>query len=386
MKKGEKNLRALIEKYQANSERIKAIAETIESEGRERNETEEQEYRTLMRENEVLRMKAAALAGPAITVAGSEETVERQILNAVGSGAKSISIRLTRAGELADTMKTPAVEGTGIIAVDQQEMLKPLRAGLIYDLVGIRIMTGLPGNVIRWPKHGKAVAQWANEGERAEDSKIDFSKLETAPRRLTCAIPVTRELLESSVGVVESAIREEIPAAIVDKVNEAMFSTTGKYQAKDGTEKDLPIKGPFVGTKNKVNFAGELPTRKELLRMKAKLAAAGIRLQGSAWVMTEAMKAALEDVKVDAGSGRFLCENDMILGLPVFCTSYIGEENIGLGNFNYQAAGFFNSMVVTADPYTLLRENSTDFVLNTHFGTATLYEEAFVLGVCKKTA
>lgn len=390
MKKGEKNLRALIDKYQANCDRIRDIADTIEKENRERNDTEEQEYRALSRENEILRMKAAALAGPAIKVAGSSETVERQILREVNAGAKQIRLTLTRAGEDAEStdggtefMKTTAVEGTGIIAIDQQEMLKPLRAGLIYDLVGIKVMTGLPGNTIRWPRHGKAVAQWANEAERAEDSKVDFTKLETAPRRLTCAVPVTRELLESSVGVVESAVREEIPQAIVERVNEAMFSTTGKYQAKDGSEKDLPVKGPFVGTKNVENFAGAVPTRKELLKIKAKIAATGISLVGSAWVMTEAMKAELEDTKVDAGSGRFLCENNMILGYPVFCTEFIGEGNIGFGNWFYQASGFFGRMDVTADPFTLLRNNSVDFVTNAHFGTATLYDEAFVLGKCK---
>lgn len=390
MKKGEQNLRTMIDKYQANSDRIKAIADTIQAENRARTDAEEQEYRALCSENEILRMKCQALTGPAITVSGSVETVESKILREVNAGAKQIRLTFTRDGaDVVSTdsgtefMKTPAVDGTGIIAVDQQEMLKPLRAGLIYDLVGIKVMTGLPGNTIRWPRHGKAVAQWANEAERAEDSKVDFTKLETAPRRLTCAVPVTRELLESSVGVVESAVREEIPNAIVERVNEAMFSTTGKYQAKDGSEKDLPVKGPFAGTKNVVNFAGAVPTRKELLKIKAKVAATGIPLVGSAWVMTEAMKAELEDTKVDAGSGRFLCENNMILGCPVFCTEFIGEGNIGFGNWFYQATGFFGSMDVTADPFTLLRNNAVDFVTNTHFGTATLYEEAFVLGKCK---
>ena len=41
------------------------------------------------------------------------------------------------------------------------------------------------------------------------------------------------------------------------------------------------------------------------------------------WVMTEAMKAELQDVKVDSGSGRFLCENNTILGYPVYTTSEI---------------------------------------------------------------
>ena len=37
-------------------------------------------------------------------------------------------------------------------------------------------------------------------------------------------------------------------------------------------------------------------------------------------------------------------------------------------------------MSLVVDPYTLARNNATDFVLNTNFGTETLYKEAFVMG------
>ncbi len=101
------------------------------------------------------------------------------------------------------------------------------------------------------------------------------------------------------------------------------------------------------------------------------------------WVMTEAMKAELCDVKVDAGSGRFLCENNMVLGYPVFTTSEIGVDNVGFGDWSYQAAGFFGDWTLIVDPYTLARRNSVDFVLNARFGTVTLREDAFVLGKAK---
>ena len=38
-------------------------------------------------------------------------------------------------------------------------------------------------------------------------------------------------------------------------------------------------------------------------------------------------------------------------------------------------------MEIIVDPYTLARNNATDFVLNARFGTTTLYPEAFALGV-----
>lgn len=117
--------------------------------------------------------------------------------------------------------------------------------------------------------------------------------------------------------------------------------------------------------------------------MKAAVAKAGIATATCCFVMTETMKAELEDVTVDAGSGRFLCENDRILGFPVFCTDAIGEGNIGFGDWGYQAAGFFGPMNFVVDPYSLSLEDSTRFVLNTDFATVTLRPEAFILGVAK---
>lgn len=376
MIKKQKTIRELIQRHQENVARIEEIANLCEQENRERTESEGAEYAKLVRDNDIISMKLQALQSPALPLA--EKSVESQFREAAQSGVRKVELVLTRDVEL---MKTTVAEGTGIIPIKEEDMLKPLREGLIWDKVGLKIVTGHTGQTLRWPKHGKGQAQWAEEGERAVDDKIDFSKLTTQPHRLVHAIPVTNEALESSEGIIEGVIRQEMPAAVIDLINDALFTTDENYVAKVGGSKARVVYGPFVkAAKTPFEFASEVPTRKELLKMKAKVTKTGIKLVAPCWVMTEDMKAELEDAKVDAGSGRFICENDRILGYPVFTTEAIGEGNIGFGDWVYQAGGFFGPISFIADPYTLLRQNSVDFVLNAHFGTATLYEEAFVLG------
>ncbi|MDO5395647.1 MAG: phage major capsid protein [Bacteroidales bacterium] len=383
MNKKNVNVRELVDKHQTNCARITEIADACEKENRERTEKEETEYKRLKRENEIIRMKMAAYSAPDAMKAESPTEQLREAVNGARSGGK-VTIMLARETQL---MTTASVADTGIIPIEEQEMLKPLRAGLIYDKVGLNIRSGLAGGTLRWPIHTKAIANFADEGERLTDSKVDFDKLTVSPRRLGIAIPVTREALESTQGLVESVVREEMPAAVADLINDAMFDTTGKFIDKDGTEKTRKVFGPFVkAAQTPFEFAAEIPTRRELLRMKARVSASGIRLTHPCWVMTDNMKAELEDTKVDAGSGRFVCENGLILGYPVFCTPAIGEGNIGFGDWGYQAAGFFGQISIGVDPYTLLRENATDFVLNGHFATVTLRDEAFVLGHKKATA
>ncbi|WP_302612350.1 phage major capsid protein [uncultured Muribaculum sp.] len=377
------NVRELVNRYQENCDRIQTIAETCEKEQRERTEAEDKEFAALTRENQLLQMKMQAVNAPNPVETASPTEQLREVVNSANPGGK-VSIILTRDVTL---MTTSSVADTGIIPVDEQEMLKPLRAGLIYDKVGINLRTGLAAGELRWPMHTKAVGQFADEGERLTDSKVEFDKLTVTPRRLGIAIPVTREALDSSQGVVESVVREEMPAAVVDLINGAMFTTSSTFTDKDGNTKNRVVYGPFVeAAKKPFEFAAEVPTRRELIKMKANVIAAGIKLTHPCWVMTENMKAELEDTKVDAGSGRFVCENDMILGYPVFCTSEIGEGNVGFGDWSYQAAGFFGTTSLTVDPYTLARQNATDFVLNAHFATVTLRKDAFVLGHKKASA
>lgn len=377
MKKKTVQVRELVDKYQTNCNRISEIADTCEREQRERNEAEDAEYKALSRENQVLQMRMHALAVESNTQQNvdTDEVLREMLLN------KNSKVTISLMREVTP-QTTAALADTGIIPVQEQEMLKPIRLGLIYDKVGLNIRSGLIGT-LRWPKHSKAVASFADEAERLTDSNIDWGKLETSGHRLGIAIPVTREELEDSHGIVENVVKEEMPAAIVDEINAALFTTTRDYTAKDGSTKQRKVYGPFVKAAETVtNFAASVPARKELLKIVSGVASK-VKMIAPCWIMTEAMKAELRDVKVDAGSGRFLCENDMILGYPVFTTEAIGADYIGFGDWSYQAAGFFGAMNLVVDPYTLARNNSVDFVLNTRFGTVTLREEAFVLGKIK---
>lgn len=96
--------------------------------------------------------------------------------------------------------------------------------------------------------------------------------------------------------------------------------------------------------------------------------------------MSAGNKCLLESTPKDAGSGRMLIEDDMLLGRPVFVTEYIGDTYIGFGDFTYQAAGVFGQPYLTVDPYTGAGKNTVYFWLNVDWGTVTLRTEAFVLG------
>jgi HK97 family phage major capsid protein len=383
MNKTKESLFALSQREMEKRGRLGAIADACEAEKREMTEAEKTEVAAIKRELDALELRQRAVQTREENPTAGYNEATAKVRERLMDGRK-VAIVLNRETTY---VKTESVADTGIIEVAQQDMLKPLREKLIYNVVGLTVPANLPENApLRWPSHTKATAHFADEAERLTDSKIEFGKLEAKPQRVGIAIPVTEEALKGSQGIVESVVREEMPAAVADAINEALLDITGKYTAADGTQKDRKFVGPFVAAaKTPFDFAAQYPTRKELLKMKAKVVDAGIDIRNGVYIMNETTKAELEDTKIDAGSGRFVCEDGKILGYPVFTHSKLADGVVLFGDMSYQALGLYGTMSVKADPYTLLREHAVDFVLNGHAATVTLRPEAFVVGK-KKTA
>lgn len=423
MKEKEKkklNVRELVNKYQANCDRIGEIAETCEKEQRERTEAEDKEFAALTRENQLLQMK--------MQVATAEHLRENP--NAAADAVKVIRENASRGQKseiifVRDLMMVSDITSGAIIPLNVQEIIKPLTEGFILDKVGLPMPTGLSGDFV-WPMYEMVEAQIQGEGVALSDTKIPFSKMTAAPERVGIAIPVTNQSLNQSDGVLEMIVREIMPRSIRLLLNKVLFSTKKVNGATN-------LVGPFVGKVGSAVALSATPTFKELnVNMKAKLLETGIDGEHLCWIMTKSLAATLEGTPVnDKGIYVPMLQNGMLCGLPVYTTNAIRDitktykkysgsawadyvlaegdtvkgqvskaselpttgntsgdiyaiasitEYIGLGDWRYQPMGLFGTIRFVVDPYSQARKDSVDFVLNTDYGTKTLRNEAFMLG------
>ena len=200
-----------------------------------------------------------------------------------------------------------------------------------------------------------------------------MSKLTAQPQRVGVAIPVTRQTIIQTQGIIETIVERLMPQAVAMLLNKVLFSTT---KATGATS----LVGPFVGKAAKATAMSATPTFADFVKLKAAVLASGVDGTNLCWVMTQAQKAIAEATPKDAGSGIMVCEQDHIAGIPVFCTHYIGGGYIGLGDWRYQPMGLFGDISFIVDPYSQARKDAVDFVLNCNYGTTTLRPEAFALG------
>lgn len=418
------NVRELVNKYQANCDRIGEIAETCEKEQRERTEAEDKEFAALTRENQLLQMK--------MQVATAEHLRENP--NAAADAVKVIRENASRGQKseiifVRDLMMVSDITSGAIIPLNVQEIIKPLTEGFILDKVGLPMPTGLSGDFV-WPMYEMVEAQIAGEGVALSDTKIPFSKMTAAPERVGIAIPVTNQSLNQSDGVLEMIVREIMPRAIRLLLNKVLFSTSKVNGATN-------LVGPFVGKVDTAVALSATPTFKELnVDMKAKLLETGIDGEHLCWIMTKSLAATLEGTPIsEKGIFMPMLQNGMLCGLPVYTTNAIRNvaktykkyngtawadytltandtvkgqvskaselpasgntsgdiyliaditEYIGLGDWRYQPMGLFGTIRFIVDPYSQARKDSVDFVLNTDYGTKTLRSEAFKLGKVAK--
>ena len=157
------------------------------------------------------------------------------------------------------------------------------------------------------------------------------------------------------------------------EANECMIKMVRKY----GIEKFGPNRYEIITAKE--GFHG---------RTMGAVAATGVEMVGFCFVMSEAMKAALEATPIDAGSGRMVVENGAIGGYPVFCTEYINYgsskekadvEYVAAGCFGYLPTNQHGEVRLIIDPYTQAKKDVVVFTLNSDWSITTLRKEAFAL-------
>lgn len=361
--------------YQRISEiqaRLRAMADTIETEKRAVNDEEKKEINALERELDILMLRARAVEIPEPEGMKKPAGIKAYFRAVVDTGKNNISFRVREEGAEAvnpgiSTMLTDDLDGNAIMPLTVGDIIKPLREELVYNRIGIQIPTGCRGQY-EWPVVEAIKATVAGEAVKVAATKINLDKVAAVTQRIAVGVSASRESLFQSAGKLEAIIREQLPLAIAECVNEIMTGTQRINEA-------CAITGPFVGlTPSAIDF-----TFKGFNKAKATLLAKNLKSSRMCWIMTESTKAELETVPKDAGSGIMLIENDRLCGLPVFCSSHIGEGMVGLGDFTYQVCAQFGDFYLVVDPYTGADANVVNFWLNTDFGTATLRPEACAL-------
>ena len=339
---------------------------------RDLNEAENIEYNDLMREAKSLKTEAALADMPDFE--REVKMNKNQMLREALRGAKEGKSREVTLG-IINTGDTNNITSSGAVALTINDILPNLEKGLIWGQVGMKVQTGVKGNIL-WPYSTSSVeVDEVGETVALTDKDIDFDKINAVPYRSGITIAVSNEAIDDAEFDLLGYVQAQMTLAVQRYLNKKTFSFANF----------TGLKGPFAG---KTKQTAMTLSYSALKAAKAAIAATGVKMDGFAYIVSSAGKALLETTPKDAGSGRFIMENGTVDGDPVFVTEYINTktdgtqdstEHLGMGVFSYLAANQHGQVRLVVDPYSMAAQGMVKITFNTRWSETTLREQAFAI-------
>ena len=238
------------------------------------------------------------------------------------------------------------------------DFIDVLRPNMVSAQAGIRILSGLVGDVNIPRKASASAAAWKGEVVTFTESEPQFETLTLSPNHLGCFTDVSKQLLHQGLPDVDSLIRDDLNQAIAVGLDKAVFqgSGSGEPQGIDGA----------TGVPTSTSGTDAAPVKAELFEYLEDIDTGNALTGKLAWVTTPALASYLKQTQIDSSTGNYFWDtsNDTVLGYRAFSTSQAAQYDIFFGNWDDYIMGVFDGIDVTVDPYTGAKTRLVTYVVN----------------------
>lgn len=265
-------------------------------------------------------------------------------------------------------LATVAEQGKEAIPTDTFEIVGALRDRMVLAEAGAQFMS-LQGNV-EIPIYSGANCTWESEIGESKEGSGKFTSVKLSPKRLTATLPISRQFLIQSSDSAEALLRNDLINCIAEKLQQTILS--------NGAGDSVTPKGMFSGiTADTAAF-----TYDDAVNMEAQLESANI-YGDYKWVVSPNSKAVLRTTSMDKGSGKFLYENNAVLGVDAYSTNSVINKGVVIGDFKELIIGAFGALDIVVDPYTAANKGQVILTVNAFFDYVERRPSAFVKRILK---
>lgn len=249
----------------------------------------------------------------------------------------------------------------------------PLRESLMARTLGVRVLSGLSGN-LSIPKYGSGLQTgWVAENSPVPDGEMGFDQVELKPSHVGGKAEMSRQLIQQSSPSIEALIRNDLAFLIAKQIDAAIIAGSGQDNQPKGI---LNFTDTQTGTLDSVNW-------KAVLEMAQKLE--DEELFGGAWLTTGTGKTILSSTLKEAGLPGYLLENGSMAGRPLHVTRALEGDSNGepviLGDFSQILLGIWSELDVLVNPFAEPAYSRGGVIVRAMatVGIACRHEQAFVI-------
>ena len=244
-----------------------------------------------------------------------------------------------------DMQTSPDTAGGNLVATElSSDFISLLKNASVLAQTGSTILTGLSGN-ISIPRQGsQQTSYWVGEGSNVTESDMTIEQVNMTPRTIGAMTDISRKLLIQSSLDVESLVRSSLASSVALEIDRAALYGLGSSSEPLGLHNVTGIATENVGN-NDPSFA-------DVVNMESDISV-GNALTGSLAYVTRANIAGAMKVKTkDSGSGRFVNEDGVVNGYPLYVSNQIEAGDIWFGNWSELILGYWSGLDLQVDPYT----------------------------------
>lgn len=364
-------------------EQMRAMLDKAEAEKRALDANEKEQFEKLKTEKELLEMKVERRALEDVNaglVSDRRALFSQAVYDVVNHRSlEDYSGVVTENGikivERAADVITDTAGIASMVPVTMGEIIEPMEKGLIIDKLGIKMQSGLVGDLV-FPTLAAIEASIQGENAEVGDTKLDIGKIKATPKRASISVPVSKRAINQTNYSLQGVVLKQVSLGVARLLNKWMFSGTALAGASNGV---------FVKAAPNVEYDTAL-TFAHVVELETAVMDEGIDVTDgtAAYVCTPKVYGALKSTPIEKGSAEMICQNGMVNGYPVLVTNYMDADTIGFGVFSYVGIGQFGEMDLIIDPYTAAKKNIVNFILNTDYDIVVARPEAF--SIAKKKA
>jgi HK97 family phage major capsid protein len=225
------------------------------------------------------------------------------------------------------------------------QYIPALRNALLARRLGVRVLSGLRGNVVI-PKYGTSLTTgWVAENSALTPSDMTFDDVSLTPKHAGSLTELSRQLIQQSDPSIEQLVRDDMAFGIAKAIDSALLNGGGSDEP-DGITATLGTANATLAT----------PSWAEVLRIVADVQEANA--EGShAWVMNPGVAAKLKStlkVTSDAGAG-FLLEGGRMADFPAYLTNQLAAStatnSVLFGDFSQILLGIWSELDILPNAY-----------------------------------
>lgn len=237
-------------------------------------------------------------------------------------------------------------KGGNLVGTDKGSIIESLFEGSLLDKMGATRFLGLTGN-LDLPKGGKVTSVWRTENQEVTVSDHNIGQIELRPNRLATRMNVSNQLLIQSSSDVEAYLRREIEKSIQkaldEKYIEFLLGSTDVIQVVNGVN----------------GGALTYPKIQEFIEGVGKAEA---DVANAKFLINYDIHTALKNLKMDAGSGRFVLQDGRLDGFEFVVSNRVpsnltkgtgtGLSAMAFGDWSESIVAGWGAVEILVDPYT----------------------------------